>query len=84
MRRYLVEELGIAEAPNNPRSIFRLAHENSLFAAPLEEWFGYADARIGTAHDYNGEKAQACLDIMGDFIDDAIGLYQTMTKKTWD
>ena len=48
------------------------------------EWFGYADARIGTAHDYSGEKAQACLDIMGDFIDDAIGLYQTMSGETWD
>ena len=51
---------------------------------PLEEWFGYADARTGSAHDYSGEKAQACLDIMGTFIDDAIGLYQTMSGETWE
>ena len=84
LNRYLIEELAIADPPNSPKGIFRLAHENSLFAAPLEEWFGFADARIGTAHDYSGEKAQACLGIMGDFIDDAIGRYQTMTKETWD
>ena len=84
LKRYLIEELALADPANSPIGIFRLAHENSLFATPLEEWFGYADARIGTAHDYSGEKAQACLEIMGDFIDDAIGLYQTMTKETWD
>ena len=44
----------------------------------------YANARTNTTHDYSGEKAQACLEIMGDFIDDAIGLYQTMSGKTWD
>lgn len=84
LKRYLIEELALADVPNSPKAIFRQAHENSLFAAPLEEWFGYADARIGTAHDYSGEKAQACLDIMGPFIDDAIGLYQTMTEETWN
>ena len=84
LKRYLIEELGLPDAPNSPRGIFRLAHENSLFAALLDEWFGYVDARIGTAHDYSGEKAQACLDIMGNFIDDAIGLYQTMSGETWD
>ena len=84
LRRYLIEELGLPDAPNSPRGIFRLAHENSLFAALLDDWFGYVDARIGTAHDYSGEKAQACLDIMGNFIDDAIGLYQTMSGETWD
>ena len=84
LRRYLIEEPGLAETPNSPKPVFRLAHENGLFAAPLEQWLGYADVRTGTAHDYSGEKAQACPDIMGDFIDDAIGLYQTMTKETWD
>ena len=47
----------------------------------LGEWSGCTESRVGTAHDYSGEKAQACLEIMGDFIDDAIGLYQTMTKR---
>ncbi len=84
LRRYLIEEPGLADTPNSPKPVFRLAHENGLFAAPLEQWLGYADVRTGTAHDYSGEKAQACPDIMGDFIDDAVGLYQTMTKETWD
>ena len=84
LKRYLNEELGIAEPPNSPKPIIRLACENNLFAAPLDQWFKYADARIDTSHDYDGEKAQACLELMPDFIDDAIGLYQTMTGATWE
>ena len=84
LKRYLIEELGIADAPNSPKPIFTLAHENNLFAAPLEQWFKYAAARIDTSHDYSGEKAQDCLELMGDFIDDAIGLYQTMSGTTWE
>ena len=61
LRRYLIEELGIPDAPNSPKRIFRLAHENDLFVAPLEQWLNYADRRVDTAHDYSGEKAQACL-----------------------
>ena len=84
LKRYLIEELGIADPPNSPKGVMRLAHENDLFAVPLEQWFQYADARIGTSHDYDGEKAQACLAVVPAFIDDAIGLYQTMTDSTWD
>ena len=43
----------------------------------------YASARTDTSHDYDGEKAKACLELMPDFIDDAIGLYQTMSGETW-
>ena len=84
LKRYLIEELGIADVPNSPKPIFRLAHENDLFAAPLEQWLRYANARVDTSHDYDGEKAKACLKLMPDFIDDAIGLYQTMSGETWD
>ena len=84
LKRYLIEELGLADVPNSPKPVFKLASENKLFASPLEEWLRYADARVDTAHDYSGEKAQACLEIMGDFIDDAIGLYQTMSGETWE
>ena len=84
LRRYLIEELGIPEVPSSPKPIFRRAAENSLFTASVEQWLRYADGRIGTSHDYSGEKAQACLEIMGDFIDDAVGLYQTMTGETWE
>ena len=84
LKRYLNEVLGIAEPPNIPKPIIRLAHENDLFASPLEQWLQYAEARIATSHDYDGEKAKACLELMPDFIDDAIGLYQTMTGTAWE
>ena len=84
LKRYLSEGLGLADAPNSPKPVFRLAYENDLFAAPLEQWLDYADKRIGTTHDYDGEKAQAGLEIVGNFIDDAVGLYRTMSGETWD
>ncbi len=83
LKRYLTEVLGLADTPNGPKPMFRIAHENDLFDSPLEQWLRYAQARIHTAHDYDGEKAKACLELMPDFIDDAIGLYQTMTGTTW-
>lgn len=84
LKRYLIEELGLADVPNSPKPILKLAGENDLFAAPVEQWLKYADARTSTAHDYSGEKAAEVLLIVGDFIDDAIGLYQTMTGTTWE
>ena len=84
LKRYLIEGLGLPETPNSPKPIFKLAQENDLFASSLEQWLHYAEARIDTSHDYDGEKANACLELMPDFIDDAIGLYQTMTGATWE
>ena len=84
LKRYLIEALGVAEPPNSPKPVFRLAHENHLFAAPLEQWFRYAGARIDTSHDYDGGKAQACLAQVPDFLDDAIDLYQTMSGTAWE
>ena len=83
LKRYLIYELGIADAPNSPKPIFRLANENNLFAESIEVWLSYADARVDTTHDYDGEKAKACLAIMPDFIYDAIGLYQAMSGSVW-
>ena len=53
LKRYLIEELGLADVANSPKPIFRLASENNLVASPLEEWLRYADARVDTAHDYS-------------------------------
>ena len=61
LKRYLAEELGIPEVPNSPKPIFRLAAENNLLLTPVEQWLGYADARINTTHDYSGEKAKGHL-----------------------
>lgn len=84
LKRYQIEELGIPEVPNSPKPIFRLGFENQLFSSPLEQWLKYADARIQTSHDYSGEKAQECLALMADFIDDALGLHQTISGQTWE
>ena len=84
LKRYLTEELGVAETPNSPKPIFRIAYENNLLAAPSVQWLRYADARIATSHDYDGEKALNCLALDPDFIDAAIGIYQTMSGATWE
>ena len=83
LKRYLTETLGVPDAPNSPKPIFRLAHENDLLAAPVERWLRYADARVDTSHDYDGEKAKGCLKLVPDFIDDAIGLYRTLSGAPW-
>ena len=84
LKRHLAEELAIADLPNSPKPILRLANENGLLDARVSDWLAYADQRVDTSHDYSIEKAEACLDLAEDFIDDAIGLYQTMTGETWD
>ena len=58
---------GLPDTPNSPQPVFRLAFENDLFAAPVEPWLWYADARTGTSHD--GERAKACLVLMPELID---------------
>ena len=84
LKRYLIDELGLTEVPNSPKPVLKLANENKLLASSIEQWLKYADARTDTAHDYSEEKAAETLAIVKDFIDDAIGLYQTMTKTTWE
>ncbi len=84
LKRYLIEDLGLPEVPNSPKPLFRMAKENDLLRSPIELWLRYADARTSTAHDYSGEKAKDCLALMGNFVDDAIDLYQTLTGQTWE
>ena len=84
LKRHLVEELGVPDAPNSPKPIFRLAFENHLLDGPVERWLGYADHRVGTAHDYSLSKAEDCLAATGDFIADATALYETMTGERWE
>ena len=83
LKRYLIENLGLPDVPNSPKPIFRIAAENNLFQSSTEQWLIYADARIQTAHDYDGEKAKYALVLMADFIADAIALYQTLSGESW-
>ena len=50
----------------------------------MDQWLSYARSRNETAHDYDGVKAQAALELIADFIDDAVGLYQTMSGEPWE
>jgi len=84
LKRYLIEELGLPDVPNSPKPIFHLAFENRLFNNDISQWLKYADARIDTSHDYSRNKAESALELMGDFISDAIDLYITMTRTTWE
>ena len=83
LKRYLIEEMGLAEVPNSPKPILKLAGQNDLFTSSVEQWLKYADARTASSHDYSGEKAGDTLLVVRAFIDDAVGLYQTMTGTTW-
>jgi len=83
LKRYLTEELGLADVPTSPKPILKLAGQNGLFASPVEQWLRYADARTDTAHDYSGEKAGSTLAVAENFITDAIEVYQTMTGESW-
>ncbi|MCY4271094.1 MAG: nucleotidyltransferase substrate binding protein [bacterium] len=83
LKRYLGEGLAIPDTPNSPKSIFRLASENNLFETSLGDWTQYDEARINTSHDYDGEKAKACLGLVGNFVEDSKGLYESMTGKSW-
>lgn len=84
LKRYLNEELGLPELPNSPWPLFQIAAENKLLTSDVMQWKRYVDARIGTSHDYSGEKAENALELMSDFIGDAIDLYITMTGTTWE
>ncbi len=83
LKRYLTEELGIAEPPNSPKPVFRLANENRLLPSPAAQWLKYADARTDTSHDYDGEKAKACLGLVPAFIIDAARLYGALSGQAW-
>jgi len=84
LKRYLIEELGIPDMPNSPKPVIHIAFENKLFNSSVAQWLKYADARVDTSHDYSENKAFKALELMGDFIDDAIDLYITMSGKIFE
>ena len=83
LKRYLIENLGISDPPNSPKPVLRIANENMPLPATIEQWLVYANARTNTSHDYDGEKARKCLELMPDFIGDAIELYESMSGNKW-
>lgn len=84
LKRHIAESLGIPEVPNGPRPILRIANENRLLAAGGDQWELYVQTRIDTSHDYDGQKAAKALEVMPEFIADAIALYRTITGEPWE
>jgi nucleotidyltransferase substrate binding protein (TIGR01987 family) len=84
LKRHLSEELGLPDVPQSPKPVLRLAGDNGLLGSAVPRWIEYADARIGTSHDYSGEKARSSLALMSDFVNDAIALHRTLTGKAWE
>lgn len=84
LKRNLEEVIGLPEVPNGPNPILRLANESKILPTPLEEWLRYAKLRVGTSHDYSGEKAQEALEHMGFFVEDAIELYKIISEENWE
>lgn len=82
LKRYLREDLGLAELPNSPKPLFRIAFENKLLDSGIEQWLRYADARTSTAPD-SEDKAKEALALMENFITDAIRLYTRMSGRDW-
>ncbi|WP_053406813.1 HI0074 family nucleotidyltransferase substrate-binding subunit [Persicobacter sp. CCB-QB2] len=83
LKKYMINELGVAEVPNSPKPILRLANENGLLEGDMERWMKYANARTYTSHDYSGAKAEDALKLIEFYIDDAKQLFEKMTGEKW-
>ena len=83
LKRHLNEKLGLPDLPNSPKPIFRIAADNQLLINSDAQWLIYAEARVQTAHDYDGLKAASTLALMPAFVGDAVALYQTLTGESW-
>ena len=83
LKRYLKNSLGLPDVPNSPKPLFLIANENRLLPTDVAQWLIYADIRIDTSHDYDGEKAKVALDLMGDFVKDVVALYEIMSGESW-
>ena len=81
--RYLVDA-GESDIPSLSKPLFTSANENGLLPSPMEQWIKYIDIRNSTAHEYGIEKIDELIELLPDFIDDAIGIYQIMTKQSWE
>ena len=81
LKKYLEEEMGLIP-PSSPKPIFRRAFENKIIDN-IDGWLEYANARVATSHDYSEEKSSHTLELVENFIRDAIELYEKMTDESW-
>ena len=82
IKRYLKEQNGLVELKNSPIPLFRNAHENLLLDKEMHKRLvQYNKIRNDAAQYCSIEKAMAALDKVGDFIQDATEIYETMTQE---
>ncbi|NDV24531.1 HI0074 family nucleotidyltransferase substrate-binding subunit [Desulfovibrio sp. JC022] len=82
-KRHLFEEGYVEVKTMGPKPMMRFAFTADLIAN-VDNWIGYINARNDTSHDYSGDKADAILDIVDDFYDDVVDLYEKISKETWE
>ena len=84
IKKGLEEKVGLPKSaiPNGPKPLIRLAFENDLIVN-IENWNRYNQARINTSHDYAEEKAFGAMNVVDDFIEDVIKLYEQISDKKW-
>jgi nucleotidyltransferase substrate binding protein (TIGR01987 family) len=82
LKKYMEEEHGIVDIANSPNVIFKQAFASKIIE-DAELWIEFNKKRGDTTHDYSGNKADEAFIVIGDFIKEAIDLYETMTGEEW-
>ncbi len=83
LKKYLQEEIGLIDIPLGPNPIFKSAFAAKVINNPTQ-WIEFNIRRGNTSHDYSGEKADNTFEIIADFINEAIVLYETMSGEKWE
>lgn len=78
LKQVLSLDLGLADLPNSPNPILRLAAESNVLGAPIADWLEFADARTATAHDYSGKKAEQARAVVPKFLG-----HVSLALKVW-
>ena len=78
LRRYMEQTEGVIIEKPSPKTVIRQAGALELLDA--EKWINYIDKRQLTAHDYDLQKLNELLSVVGDFADDG----QKLLKKMKD
>lgn len=82
LKKYLEQDLGLNDIANSPKMIFKTAQSAGAIQ-DAELWMFFNYKRGDTSHDYSGEKAQEVFKVIGQFIDEAIPLYEKMSGHIW-
>ena len=84
LKRHLIEDLGVADPPNSPKPIFRLAHENHVLPSPLRTVAPLRRRRASTHRTTTtAKRRRPVVALAPAFIDDAVRLYQTLSGAPW-